>query len=127
MSSDLFKYVNNILEHKIYDKEIPDYYPFIVNKALSFHIDTTWYANDMNMHAHLSNRMQYDFFYHCVRPMKRRTRWVNASKKGLADLDLIKEYFNYNSQRAKEALSILSKDQIETIRTKMQTGGTNDR
>lgn len=124
MSSDLFKYINNIMSKNTYDSDIPDYHPFIVNKALSMHVDTAWYANDMNMCAHLNNRMQYDYLYHSLKASKRYTKWVKASQKGLQDLDLVREYFGYNVQKAKQALSLLTKNDIEEIKRKMIKGGT---
>ena len=37
------------------------YAPFLVNRSLSYYQDTVMFANEMNRHAQLDNRLQYDF------------------------------------------------------------------
>ena len=38
-------------------------------------------------------------------------------------LDIIKEYYGYSNSKAKEALNVLSKDQIDEIKTSLKKGG----
>ena len=40
----------------------------------------------------------------------------------LKDLDYIKEYYGYSNEKAKTALNILSKEQIETIKKRLYKG-----
>lgn len=124
--SELFEYINHIFDKKEYDKAIPYYAPYIINKGMSMHIDTILFGNEMNMNAHLSHRMQYDYLYYSVRKGKRYTKWANKSKKNFADLELIKEYYGYNITKARQALGILSDEDIETIRKKLVKGGLNE-
>ena len=56
-----------------------------------------------------------------VRKRKRFSKWFKAEK--INDLELIKQYYGYNNQRAREALSLLPKEHLDYIRFKMHKGG----
>lgn len=98
-----------------------DYPPFIINKCMSGFIDTVLIANEMNIHSSLPKKMQYDFFINIVRPRKRFSPWMRKEKHDT--LDLIKKYYNYSDEKARSAIKILTKDQIEFIKQRMNTGG----
>ena len=100
------------------EKEYP---PFIINKCMSGFIETVLIANEMNIHSDLPKKMQYDFFINIVRPRKRFSPWMRKEKHDT--LDLIKKYYQYNDEKARSALKILTKDQIEFIKQRMNTGG----
>jgi hypothetical protein len=102
-----------------------DYNPFLTNRALSYHSDTIHFANEMNRLSHIDNLLQFDFLLNIVRPRKRFAKW--AKKDNDSDLLTVKEYFNYNDSKARQALSILSPQQIATIRTTLTKGGRDDR
>ena len=109
----------NILDEDFgLEKEYP---PFIINKCMSGFIDTVLIANEMNIHPDLPKKMQYDFFINIVRPRKRFSPWMRKEKHDT--LDLIKKYYQYNDEKARSALKILTKDQIDFIKQKMNTGG----
>ena len=46
-----------------------------------------------------------------------------GSQKKVKDLEVIKEYYGYSNQKAKEALNLLSDDQIENIKLGLKKGG----
>lgn len=102
-----------------------DYNPFLTNRALSYHSDTIHFANEMNRFSHIDNLLQFDFLLNIVRPRKRFAKW--AKKDNDSDLLTVKEYFNYNDSKARQALSILSPQQIAIIRTTLTKGGRDDR
>ena len=109
----------NILDEDFgLEKEYP---PFVINKCMSGFIDTVLIANEMNIHPDLPKKMQYDFFINIVRPRKRFSPWMRKEKHDT--LDLIKKYYQYNDEKARSALKILTKDQIDFIKQKMNTGG----
>jgi NACalpha-BTF3-like transcription factor len=99
-----------------------DYDAFIVNRGLSYFPDTVFYANQMNQHAGLDKDMQFFFFLNIISKKKRFSKW---SKKDPAseDLKLVKEYYGYSSEKATEALKILSKDNLIMIKEKLHKGG----
>ena len=97
------------------------YVPFIVNRGLSFFPDTLMQSNNMNMFHGVDKRMQYDYLRNSIRKRKRWSKWMK--NKTPEDLDIIKLYFGYSSRKAKEALDILSDDQLESIRQDVYSGG----
>ena len=124
---DLFKeIVPSILQTKknVFedDTDYKDYNPFIVNRALSFHLDCIPYVEEMNMMHYLDKDMQYQYLLNTIRPMKRKfAPWQKAQVE--KDIECVKEYFGYSNQKAKEALRILSNEQINEIKRKTDKGG----
>lgn len=99
-----------------------DYVPFVVNRALSAHIDCVLYVNEMNMYPSLDADIQNSFYLNSVRPMKRKFQpWLKNELP--SDLECVKLYFGYSNKKAKEALSILSKNQLDDIKKKTDKGG----
>jgi len=41
----------------------------------------------------------------------------------IKDLELVKKYYGYSTEKAQQAMRILSNDQIDYIRKKLDTGG----
>jgi len=99
-----------------------EYPPYIINKCLSGHIDCLMYANEMNIHHALDKKLQYDFFINIVRIKKRYSPWIRKDK--IKDLDVVKSYYKYSNEKAEQALKILTQDQINFIKQKLETGGT---
>jgi hypothetical protein len=97
------------------------YSPFLTNRTLSYHNDTVFYANEMNTRHYLDNLLQYDFLLNIVRPKKRFAKW--AKKDNDSDVLIVKEYFGYNDSKARQALSILTTENLNTIKEKLQKGG----
>lgn len=91
-----------------------EYAPFVVNRCLSYFPDTIFQVNEINRMPHLDSGLQFDYLRHSVRKRKRYSKWLKNEK--IQELDLVKEFFDYSNQKAKEALSILSKKDIEEIR-----------
>jgi len=122
--SDVFKdIIPSILQTKkdVLDEE-KDYKPFLVNRALSYHLDCILYANQMNMSHNLDSKLQYHYLLNTVRSMKRKFQpWQKAV--GLKDIDCVKEYFGYSNEKAKEALRILTNEQITLLKEKIEKGG----
>ena len=44
-------------------------------------------------------------------------------KSKINDLDICKEYYGYNNEKAKEALEVLTSENIEDIKSKLAEGG----
>ena len=112
----------NILDDDI-DAE-RKYPPYIVNRCLSSFTDTILYVNEMNKNSHLEKKLQYDFLLNSVKPRKRFSPW--ARKDSIDYLDVVKEYYGYNDDKALQALRILTKDQLDTIKKSLSKGGKNE-
>lgn len=109
---------NLIDENPLSENEYPQ---FVINKCLSGHIDCLMYSNEMNINHNLDKKLQYDFFINILRTKKRFSPWIR--KDIVKDLDYVKKYYGYNNEKAQQALNILTKDQINFIRNKFETGG----
>jgi hypothetical protein len=123
-----FDYVDFIFRKKKPEEELnfnKDYAPFIVNRSLSYHLDCILYANDMNLHPGLDKDMQYQYFLNSIRPMKRGFQPWQKSKND-ENIECVKTYFGYSNAKAKEALRILTDEQIAVIKTKTDTGGVKN-
>ena len=110
---------NNLIEED--PEAISSYPPYIVNRCLSGHLDTVLFANEMNRYSNLDKDMQYSFFLYTLRKRKRFSPWLK--KEQVDDLDLVKKHYGYSNEKAKVAVSLLTKTQIENIRNKHDMGG----
>ena len=99
-----------------------DYPPYIINRCFSGHLDAIMFANEMNMYSFLPKKMQYDFFINILRTKKRFSPWLR--KDTIKDIDHVKRYYGYSNEKAKQALTILTKEQLAFIKSKFETGGT---
>ena len=123
----LSAYLNSInLDKKsVFQTEDPgwekNYPPYVINKCLAYHMDTVMLANEMNMHPHLDKKLQYDFFINTVRSRKRFSPW--GKKEKVKDIELVKEFYGYSTEKAMQALRILTDNQLEIIKDKLNKGG----
>ncbi len=109
---------NLIDEDPLLEKE---YSPYIINRIYSGHLDAIMFSNEMNQYHFLPKKMQYDFYLNTLRSKKRFSPWLR--KDEIKDLDLVKRYYDYSNEKAKQALRILSKEQLNFIRSKFEIGG----
>lgn len=123
---DLFKdIIGGILWNKAKIFEDPEaqkaYLPFMVNRALSMHQDSLFYANEMNLYSQLDKKTQIDFYLNTIRPRKRPfVKWSKPIK--VEDLDAVKTYYGYSDRRAMEAMKLLTEEQITFIKMRTDTG-----
>lgn len=130
MKTDLWSYVNSInaggKPNMMVDTENDriaekDYNSFMVNRFFSYFPDTIFYANEMNFLYDTPNRLQYDFLINIVRPSKRYAKWGKKFKD--SDVEAIQEYYGYNMTKAIQALPLLSDNELDIIRKKLEKGG----
>ena len=98
-----------------------DYSPYVINRIYSGHLDSVMFANEMNKYHFLPKNMQYSFYLNSLRVKKRFSPWLR--KDEIKDLDCVKRYYGYSNEKAKQALKILTKDQLNFIKSKFETGG----
>ena len=99
-----------------------DYPPYIINRCFSGHLDAILFANEMNKYNFLPKKMQYDFFINTLRVKKRFSPWLR--KDEIKNLDYVNRYYGYSNEKAKQILKILSKEQLNFIKSKFETGGS---
>jgi hypothetical protein len=100
---------------------IKSYPPYIINRCLSSHIDAILFANEMNKNHHLDKELQYSFYLNSLRKKKRFSPWLRKDK--VTDLDIVKQYYSYSNDKAMQALKILSREQLDFIKQRLETGG----
>ena len=98
-----------------------EYNPYIVNRIYSGHLDSVMFANEMNRYSFLPKKIQYDFYLNSLRSKKRFSPWLRKDK--IKDLDYVKRYYGYSNEKAQQALKILTKEQLNFIRSKFEIGG----
>lgn len=125
-----FDYVNAILQNKkqliVDELTEKEYVPFLVNRSLSYHKDCIMYANEMNRRHFVDKKLQSDFLLNTVRSQKRPfAKWIKSEKSD--DLECIKTVYGFSDSKAREALKLLSKEQIQQLKEQTQTGGLTKR
>ena len=111
---------NNLIEED--PSTIKDYPPYIINRCLSGHLDCIMFANEMNKYSFLDKDMQYSFYLNTLRKKKRFSPWLRKEK--VTDLQSVKQYYGYSNEKASQALKILSNEQINYIKQRLETGGS---
>ena len=127
--SNLWDYVNAINSNKqdlmtgTDNDELAEagYVPFLTNRALSQFPDTLLYANEMNRHNHLNNKLQFDYLLNAVRPKKRFSKW--AKREDSEGLQLVMQYYKCNIRRAQEYMQLLTNEQLGKIKEALVIGG----
>ena len=104
--------------------EEKSYQPFLINKALSYHQDSVFLTNEMNVRHGVDNRLQYVFFLNTLRKRQRFSQWSKPylSKK----LDTIKDYYKVSTLKAKEYMEVLSDKEVRELKNRRKTGGQNN-
>jgi len=115
----------NLTKKNLMEDEDPawekNYPPFVINKCMSHHMDTVMYANEMNQYPGLDKKLQYDFFINTVRSRKRFSPW--GKKEKVKDIELVKQFYGYSTEKAMQALRILTENQLMVIKDKLNKGG----
>ena len=120
-----FDYLNSINSKKtdimIDDVAEKAYVGFVINRSLSYFPDTVAVANEMNRYHHIDNKLQYQFLLNIVRKRKRFSKWIKPTTE--SDVEVVKQYYGYSNEKARQALTLLSPDQITILKTKVSRGG----
>jgi hypothetical protein len=120
---NVFDIINSLSFDK---KDYPDdilnkhYNTFIVNKQFSYFPDTILHANELNQYQ-LPIRMQYEYYLNSIKSRRRFSKWVKTTTDDT--IEIIKQYFNVNTARALEFLSLLTNEQIIKIKEELDKGG----
>ena len=125
-----FDFINSVSHNKkdlISGSDNPElaeklYQPFMVNRGLSYFPDTIKFANEINKNHHINNKLQYQFYLNIIRPSKRFAKW--SKKIESSDFEAVQQYYGYNNQKTVEALDLLTSQQLDLIKLKLQKGET---
>lgn len=124
-----FDFIGSFSSKKEYlydDRLSKDYVPFIINRGLSFSVQTLFYANEMNCSSALDKKLQHDFYFYFLPKTKSYNKWIKGEKSS-AEETLIANKYNVSLEKAREYMKLLSPEQIEAIEQSMNKGGKHDR
>ena len=94
---------------------------FVMNRCLSYFPDTIFHAQEMNMRSRLEGRLQYEYFLGAIGKRNRFAKGIKAENP--EHLDIVKEYYSYSTKKARQALTILTEEDIEFIKARLYQGG----
>jgi len=100
-----------------------EYAPYIVNRCLSYFIDTILHVNQINEFPDTDKKMQFDYLQNAIRKRKRFSKWQKKQK--VENIEIVKEYYGYSNQKATEIMGLLSDEDIEEMRIYLSGGGIN--
>lgn len=103
---------------ELHEKE---YSPFLTNRAFSYHSDSILYAMEMNEASNLDHKLQYDFYFYSLRPRKRFSKWIKPEEN--SRLKIVMDYYQINSTLAKTYLKILTNEQLDELKIRLEKGG----
>ena len=122
----LFDMINDISSSKQYifnDDTAQVYLPFMVNKALSQHLDTILLANEMNKHNALTKEMHHDFLFYSVDAKPRYGKWAKAEKQNEGLIAYVKDKYDIGNERAIEYIKLMTETDIQQIEVTLKKKG----
>jgi len=127
MNMELKDWLNslNFTKENLLDDEphlAKEYPPYIINRCMSGHMDAVMFAQEMNKYHFLDKDLQYNFYLNILRKRKRFSPWIRKDK--VSDLDYVKRYYGYSNEKASQVMKILTPDQINYIKQRLETGGS---
>jgi len=119
---EFVKAINNKQNIMRDDLDEKAYNSFMVNHAFSYFPDTVLLANEMNVYHNIDSKLKFDFLINTIRKNpKRFSKWNKSQKDD--GFEAVKEYYGYSNEKTRSALSLLSTEQINIIKKKVDHGG----
>lgn len=121
---DLFKEIlpSILVTKKDILEDEKDYVAFIVNRALSYHIDCILYANELNQLPNLDAKLQYHYYMHSIRAYKRKyVPWVKKEKS--ENVNLLAEYYGFSRTKARDVVAMVTDEEMAKIKEYLDKGG----
>jgi Bacteriophage clamp loader A subunit len=107
-----YVFINSINGNKV-EPYSSDYVPYITARTMSYFQDTLVYAQLINDYQVKDPEMHYQLFISAVRPRKRFAKWGKPVTD--PELKMISDYFQINTDRARELKQFMTADQIKQI------------
>lgn len=119
--SNPFDFLDSVLASgkDIWSDTRNDYNKYLLVRGCSLHLDSILAAYNANLLNSVPDMLHYKYLLNtCVKMPRRLAKWPKADEDH--DLELIQLYYGFNKQKATEALQILTKKDIERIRTRYE-------
>lgn len=111
-----------------------DYSQWRINKIVAYYDGCVYIANQINLNYNVTDKMHYDYLTGSITKKVRGKRKTEEekriekqiqkeSKEYEALITLVSGFYKYNRTRTKEALKILTPEQIDYIKQKQEKGG----
>ena len=89
---------------------------YIINQLLSQYSDSLLHVNEMNSRPSFDDKLQYDYLFHSLRQGDRNIqRWMVPETFNQNNLELVKQYYGYSTEKAQSALEILTDEQLDYV------------
>ena len=100
-----------------------DYPSFMINRSLSYHLDTVLIVNAMNVSGTpIPAAQHWAYLLNNIKPRKRYAKWVKRADTS-ADVKAVIEYYGCGTAEAKDIVKNLSPDELDEIKTRLDKGG----
>lgn len=120
---DFIKDISSFKKDILNEDNEKQYNSYLINRFLSMDVTTVLYAAEINIRPTMSKRMQYDYYLNAIEKRNRFFKYVkDVDDENLA---VVKEYFGYGKRKAKDALLLLTPEDIEYIKARLNKGGKN--
>ena len=97
----------------------------MINQLLSQYSDCLLHVNEMNSRPSCDDKLQYEYLFHSLRQGDRNIqRWIVPDTFNQNNLELVKQYCGYSTEKAQSVLEILTDEQLEYIRKSFLKGGS---
>ena len=103
-------------------EDMKSYPPYIVNRCLSGHLDCVLFANEMNKYHFLDKDMQYKFYLNSLR--KKRDFLPGSVRTKSRISKVSNNTMVIVMRRHVKLLKILTQEQINFIKKRLDVGGT---
>ena len=97
----------------------------MINQLLSQYSDCLLHVNEMSSRPSCDDKLQYEYLFHSLRQGDRNIqRWMVPDTFNQNNLELVKQYCGYSTEKAQSVLEILTDEQLEYIRKSFLKGGS---
>ena len=101
------------------EKEYPS---FLINRALSMHVDSVLFAEQIAKFRDIPSKWAYDYYFYSIRSMKRGySKWPKKEENEITEA--LMQYYQVNRRNAENYQKILTEKQINSILQDMEKGG----
>ena len=88
----------------------------MINQLLLQYSDSLLHVNEMNYRPSCDDKLQYDYLFHSLRQGDRNIqRWMVPETFNQNNLELVKQYYGYSTEKAQSVLEILTDEQLDYV------------
>ena len=123
-----FDFLNciNQTKHPLMDQDPScerEYVPFLINRGLSYFMDTIVLANQMNQTYWLDKKLQFEYLRFSVRARKRFSKWHKPQEDDR--INALKALYGYSDAKARQVVDLIKEEDWTAIFEAISTGGVN--